>query len=72
VRQIQEYREHADECRTMAAKMRKDSLRAQMLDLARQWDDLADKREKFLAMRAKLNEGLSEPTPKATLAPAPA
>lgn len=57
----------------MAAKMRDKLLRAQMLDMAKQWDILADEREKLLAMREKLlSEYIIAATPTEEPDPGPA
>ena len=55
MKQVQEYRSHAGECRTMAAKMKRDDLRAQLLDMAGKWEALATEREKILRTREMLN-----------------
>lgn len=73
MKQLQEYREHAAECRGMGAKIIDNRLRTQMLDIARQWDTLADERERLLTMPEKLfSENIIAPTPVAIpdLAPA--
>jgi len=40
----------------MASKMRNAPQREQLLFLAKQWDDLAEEREKMLKAQAKLSE----------------
>lgn len=52
--QVKDYRDNAEECRAVAASMRNGVLRAHVLDLARQWDELAEDREKIAALRASL------------------
>lgn len=55
MQQVEEYRKHAEECRAMASRMRNAPQREQLLYLARQWDGLADEREKML--RSQLAPG---------------
>lgn len=52
--QVKDYRDNAEECRAVAASMRNGVLRAHVLDLARQWEELAEDREKIAALRASL------------------
>ena len=67
MQQLQEYRAHAAECRSMAAQMQARNLRTQMLEMAAHWEQLAADREMRLAaereiiltMREILNEELS-------------
>lgn len=47
MQQAEEFRKHAEECRVMASKMRNAPQREQLLFLAKQWDDLAEEREKI-------------------------
>ena len=44
MKKASEYREHAQECRDLAAQMASDDQRAQMLHMAEHWDKLADDR----------------------------
>lgn len=51
---LQEYREHAAECRSMAAKIRDEALRQQMLNMAGAWDRLADERGREKLLRENI------------------
>lgn len=51
MQELAEYRRQAKECRSIAAKAKGADYQAQLLDLARQWDALADEREKLLKSR---------------------
>lgn len=70
MRQIRDYRDNAEECRAVASDMKNERLRAQVLELARQWDGLADDREKIVAMQASLRD-VSELIPKVKPSPYP-
>lgn len=54
MKETADYRDNADECRAIASNMKIPDLRALVLDLARQWDNLAEEREKLLAIGASL------------------
>jgi hypothetical protein len=51
VKKVSEYRQHAAECRALAAKMAVDENREQMLEMAATWDRLADERARSLETR---------------------
>ena len=44
MKKASEYRQHADECRTLAARMDSGEHRDQLLEMAATWDRLADER----------------------------
>jgi len=44
VKKISEYRQHAEECRSLAQRMRHGEERDQLLDMAKTWDGLAEER----------------------------
>ena len=46
-----EYRQHAVECRALAATMPGDEQREQLLAMAATWDRLADERERALKLQ---------------------
>jgi hypothetical protein len=46
MRQSSEYRRKAEECRREAAAINDPEIRATYEEMARQWDDLAEQREK--------------------------
>ncbi len=69
---VMEYRRHAEQCRTMAKSARNGLRRAQFLQLARQWDNIADEREKLLELEKKVAQPLTPDTGRAMTEPAPA
>lgn len=44
MKKASEYRQHADECRTLAGRMDVGEHRDQLLEMAATWDKLADER----------------------------
>ena len=52
---LKDFREQAEECRTLAAKSSNSSYCSQLLDLAARWDTLADEREKLLDAQRRLH-----------------
>jgi len=44
MKKISEYRQHAEECRSLAQRMRHGNERDQLLAMANTWDGLADER----------------------------
>ena len=48
---IEYYRKQAESCRDTAAMSRQETVRTQFLNLARQWDNLAEEREILLKLR---------------------
>lgn len=61
---VDDYRKNADDCRDLAAKV-PETVRAQLLEFARHWDELAAERERYLAARGETDE------PDPTLSPPP-
>lgn len=49
MKKASEYRHHADECRTLAAKMENGEHRDQLLGMAATWEQLARERERLIA-----------------------
>ena len=47
MKKASEYRQHAEECRTLAKQMQGEQ-RDQLLEMARTWDRLADERSDFV------------------------
>jgi hypothetical protein len=47
---VAEYREHAADCRNMAAKTKDPDQRKMLEDMAAAWEGLATEREKFLKL----------------------
>jgi hypothetical protein len=54
MRKASEYRQHAQECRDLAAKMDRDANREQLLSMAEHWDKLADDRLMLIAKHPDL------------------
>jgi hypothetical protein len=48
---VAEYREHAADCRNMAAKTKDPDQRKMLEDMAAAWEGLATEREKFLKLK---------------------
>lgn len=55
MRRVDDYRKNAQDCRQLAAKMPAEA-RAQLLEFARHWDDLAVERERYIANRGMTDE----------------
>jgi hypothetical protein len=51
MKKVSEYRQHAVECRALAAKMDVDENRSQLLAMAQTWDRLAEERARALELR---------------------
>jgi hypothetical protein len=61
MKKASEYREHARECRALAASMASDEQRAQLLDMAEAWDRMAADRLALIAKHPELaHEGERE------------
>jgi len=58
MRRVDDYRQNARECRDLAQKIGGE-VRAHLERMARQWDELAEERERYLATRG----GTDEPDP---------
>ena len=54
MKKASEYRQHAEECRTLASQM-KGEQREQLLEMARTWDKLADERSDLIRRHPKLS-----------------
>jgi hypothetical protein len=48
---VAEYRQHAADCRNMAAKTKDPDQRKMLEDMAAAWEGLATEREKFLKLK---------------------
>ena len=59
---VMEYRHHAEQCRAMASSARNRVRRAQFLQLAKQWDGIAEEREKLLELEKKIRRPLMSDT----------
>jgi hypothetical protein len=54
MKKASEYREHARECRQLAAAMESDEQRTLMLQMAEHWDNLADDRTALIERHPEL------------------
>ncbi len=48
MKKASEYRQHAEECRTMASQMKSGPQKDQLLEMARTWDKLAVERTEMI------------------------
>jgi hypothetical protein len=55
MKKASEYRAHARECRDLASKMDADASRELLLQMAAQWDQLADDRAELLSRHPELD-----------------
>ncbi len=53
MRKVSEYRQHADECRALAAKMMHADEREQLLAMAATWDHLAEERARTIELQER-------------------
>jgi hypothetical protein len=53
MKKASEYREHAEECRTLAAQMQGEQ-KKQLLEMARTWDELAKDRSELIRRHPEL------------------
>jgi hypothetical protein len=54
LKKVSEYRDHAEECRTMAKHAASESHREMLLEMASTWDDLAENRERTMASKQRI------------------
>jgi len=54
MKKASEYRQHAQECRDLAAKMERDQGREQLLAMAEHWDKLAQDRVELISKHPEL------------------
>ena len=54
MKKASEYRQHADECRALAAKMASGEQRDQLLTMAENWDQLAAERSELIRRHPEL------------------
>jgi hypothetical protein len=67
MRKIEDYRLHAEECRTMAGRARSEAERQMLLNMAMTWDSLAQSRLEELQRKERI-EALT-PSPAAIARP---
>jgi len=60
MKKASEYRQHAQECRTLAAAMESPEQREQLLEMARHWEKLADDRAQLIRKHPDLAHGGEE------------
>jgi hypothetical protein len=65
---VQDYLDHAEECRALAARARTPEEREMILKMAKTWEELARARKKMLQNR-QAAEPSSNPQPSLTRAP---
>ena len=53
MKSVQDYRDHASECRALARKARSEEERVQLLTMAATWDGLAGERKTLVSERPK-------------------
>jgi hypothetical protein len=56
MKKAHEYREHAEECRKLAQRMRTDEGRDELLKIAAHWDELAEGREDLIRNHPELSQ----------------
>jgi len=54
MKKASEYRQHADECRQLAARMEVGEHRDQLLEMAATWDRLADERSELVGRHPEI------------------
>jgi hypothetical protein len=54
MQRVEDYRNHAEECRTMARRARSPHERDMLLNMARTWDDLATHRVEQIARKKRI------------------
>ena len=54
MKKVSEYRERAEECRTMAKRASFESHREMLLKMAATWDSLAEDRERTMARQERI------------------
>jgi hypothetical protein len=54
MQKVEDYRDHADECRAMARRSRTPEERAMLLNMAKTWDDLATHRVEQIARKKRI------------------
>jgi hypothetical protein len=69
MRKAADYRKNAQECRDLAARMESSEHREQLLDMAVQWDRMADDRLQFISSYPEFaidpdSDNDDEPVPK--------
>ena len=55
MKKVDEYQQHAQECRELAAKMDAPEVREQLLEMAKIWDNMAEERRSFVFEHPEFN-----------------
>jgi hypothetical protein len=63
MKKASEYRRHAEECRVLARGMKEGPQRDQLLDMAKNWDTLAEDRDRLARLHPEIS--LEKEPPKA-------
>jgi hypothetical protein len=56
MQKVEDYRNHADECRAMARRSRTPEERTMLLNMAKTWDNLASHRAEQIARKQRLRD----------------
>jgi hypothetical protein len=56
MKNVEDYRRHAEECRQLAARARSPEEREMILNMAITWEELAEGRRKLLEKRAQITD----------------
>jgi hypothetical protein len=72
MKKASEYRQHAEDCRVLAAKMEFGDQREQLLRMAAHWEQLAKDRLTLVALHPEIAKEEEDAETRARLAPAPA
>jgi len=60
VKKASEYRQHAEECRTLARQVPEGPQREQLLEMARTWENLANDREGLVQKHPEIAQPLKD------------
>lgn len=55
MKKASEYRQHAEECRTLARQMKEGLQREQLLRMAQNWDQMAEDRERLARLHPEIS-----------------
>jgi hypothetical protein len=54
MRKVEEYKQHADDCRQLATRSSNEEARTQLLQMAETWEGLARQREEQIAREGRI------------------
>jgi hypothetical protein len=66
MRKASEFRRHAKECRVLARNADRPEQRAQLIQMADTWEQIADERERLIARHPELSTGAERDEARAT------